>query len=87
MAVDTFLKVRLGQALPDAAWLSEETADDLNRLVAVANYVAGAIPPEALDLLDEPVDLVVLLPRVGRDLRNRKTLRRHRRRSVVPTGF
>ncbi len=30
--VDAFLKVRLSRALPEAAWLSEETADDLVRL-------------------------------------------------------
>lgn len=30
--VDTFLKVRLSQILPEAAWLSEETADDPSRL-------------------------------------------------------
>jgi myo-inositol-1(or 4)-monophosphatase len=32
VAVDTFLKVRLSQLLPEAAWLSEETADDAKRL-------------------------------------------------------
>lgn len=32
VAVDTFLKVRLSQALPRAGWLSEETADDSRRL-------------------------------------------------------
>ncbi|MDJ1160227.1 inositol monophosphatase [Chelatococcus sp. SYSU_G07232] len=32
MAVDSFLKERLSQALPEAGWLSEETADDLARL-------------------------------------------------------
>src|SRR5215210_4388071 len=32
MAVDTFLKVKLSEALPEAAWLSEETADDRHRL-------------------------------------------------------
>jgi myo-inositol-1(or 4)-monophosphatase len=32
VAVDAFLKVRLSQALPEAAWLSEETADDRRRL-------------------------------------------------------
>ncbi|WP_375455217.1 3'(2'),5'-bisphosphate nucleotidase CysQ [uncultured Methylobacterium sp.] len=32
VAVDTFLKVRLGQIVPAAAWLSEETADDPVRL-------------------------------------------------------
>lgn len=32
VAVDTFLKVRLSQILPEAAWLSEETADDPRRI-------------------------------------------------------
>jgi myo-inositol-1(or 4)-monophosphatase len=32
IAVDTFLKVRLSEVLPDAGWLSEETADDPQRL-------------------------------------------------------
>ena len=32
VAVDSFLKVRLIEALPDAAWLSEETTDDPARL-------------------------------------------------------
>jgi len=32
LAVDHFLKERLGQLLPAAGWLSEETADDLDRL-------------------------------------------------------
>jgi myo-inositol-1(or 4)-monophosphatase len=32
VAVDAFLKVRLSQALPEAGWLSEETADDPSRL-------------------------------------------------------
>ena len=32
VAVDTFLKVRLSHALPQAGWLSEETADDHRRL-------------------------------------------------------
>lgn len=32
LAVDTFLKDRLTKALPEAGWLSEETADDLSRL-------------------------------------------------------
>jgi myo-inositol-1(or 4)-monophosphatase len=32
VAVDTFLKVTLSAALPGAAWLSEETADDGRRL-------------------------------------------------------
>lgn len=32
LAVDAFLKERLGALLPEAAWLSEETADDPARL-------------------------------------------------------
>ncbi len=32
LAVDRFLKTELGKLLPSAAWLSEETADDLVRL-------------------------------------------------------
>ena len=32
ISVDTFLKVRLSHALPEAGWLSEETADDHRRL-------------------------------------------------------
>ncbi|MDB5511581.1 MAG: 3(2),5-bisphosphate nucleotidase CysQ [Enterovirga sp.] len=32
VAVDTFLKVRLSQTVPEAGWLSEETADDARRL-------------------------------------------------------
>lgn len=32
LAVDEFLKARLGAILPDAGWLSEETADDSGRL-------------------------------------------------------
>ena len=32
MAVDAFLKAQLGRLLPEAGWLSEETADDARRL-------------------------------------------------------
>jgi myo-inositol-1(or 4)-monophosphatase len=32
LAVDAFLKTRLGEAFPEAGWLSEETADDPERL-------------------------------------------------------
>lgn len=32
VAVDTFLKIRLSALLPEAAWLSEETADDPRRI-------------------------------------------------------
>ena len=34
LAVDSLLKERLNRILPDAAWLSEETADDAARLDA-----------------------------------------------------
>ena len=32
LAVDELLRARLSALLPDAGWLSEETADDLSRL-------------------------------------------------------
>lgn len=32
IAVDTFLRIRLSELLPEAAWLSEETVDDAQRL-------------------------------------------------------
>ena len=32
VAVDTFLKIRLSQIVPEAAWLSEETVDDAQRI-------------------------------------------------------
>jgi myo-inositol-1(or 4)-monophosphatase len=32
VAVDTFLKIRLSALMPEAGWLSEETADDARRL-------------------------------------------------------
>ncbi len=32
LAADAFLRDRLGKAVPEAAWLSEETVDDLRRL-------------------------------------------------------
>ena len=32
LAVDALLKLRLGEAFPEAGWLSEETADDADRL-------------------------------------------------------
>ncbi len=32
VAVDTFLKIRLSALVPEAAWLSEETADDPSRI-------------------------------------------------------
>lgn len=45
VAVDAFLKVRLSEALPEAGWLSEETADDATRfrrpLVWVVDPIDG----------------------------------------------
>src|SRR5690606_27725176 len=32
IGVDTFLRIRLSELLPEAAWLSEETVDDAQRL-------------------------------------------------------
>jgi myo-inositol-1(or 4)-monophosphatase len=43
VAVDSFLKVRLAEALPDAAWLSEETADDPARLTARRLWIVDPI--------------------------------------------
>jgi myo-inositol-1(or 4)-monophosphatase len=43
VAVDAFLKVRLAEALPDAAWLSEETADDPARLNARRLWIVDPI--------------------------------------------
>ncbi|HEX8167884.1 MAG TPA: 3'(2'),5'-bisphosphate nucleotidase CysQ [Beijerinckiaceae bacterium] len=43
VAVDSFLKVRLAEALPDAAWLSEETTDDPVRLGARRLWVVDPI--------------------------------------------
>lgn len=43
IAVDTFLKIRLSQLLPEAAWLSEETADDPARLTRRAVWVVDPI--------------------------------------------
>ena len=43
VAVDSFLKVRLAEALPDAAWLSEETADDPARLAARRLWIVDPI--------------------------------------------
>ena len=45
VAVDTYLKIRLSSLLPDAAWLSEETADHParleNRLVWIVDPIDG----------------------------------------------
>ncbi|MFL5164910.1 MAG: 3'(2'),5'-bisphosphate nucleotidase CysQ [Microvirga sp.] len=43
VAVDSFLKVRLIEALPDAAWLSEETTDDPARLSAPRLWIVDPI--------------------------------------------
>jgi myo-inositol-1(or 4)-monophosphatase len=43
LAVDQLLRARLGALLPDAGWLSEETADDLARLSARRVWVVDPI--------------------------------------------
>jgi myo-inositol-1(or 4)-monophosphatase len=43
VAVDSFLKVELSVALPEAAWLSEETADDPARLGARRLWIVDPI--------------------------------------------
>src|ERR671910_31683 len=43
VAVDSFLKVELSAALPEAAWLSEETADDPARLDARRVWIVDPI--------------------------------------------
>jgi myo-inositol-1(or 4)-monophosphatase len=43
VAVDTFLKIRLSALLPDAGWLSEETADDPRRLGRDAVWIVDPI--------------------------------------------
>ena len=43
LAVDAFLKDRLGVILPDAAWLSEETVDDPVRLAASRVWLVDPI--------------------------------------------
>src|ERR671911_308098 len=43
VAVDSFLKVELSAALPEAAWLSEETADDPARLDARLVWIVDPI--------------------------------------------
>jgi myo-inositol-1(or 4)-monophosphatase len=43
IAVDAFLKVELGRLLPDAGWLSEETADDPARLECARVWVVDPI--------------------------------------------
>ena len=43
VAVDTFLKIRLSAILPEAAWLSEETSDDLVRLTSDLVWIVDPI--------------------------------------------
>ena len=43
LAVDRFLKTRLGAQIPEAGWLSEETADDPARLTQSALFVVDPI--------------------------------------------
>lgn len=43
VAVDTFLKIRLAELLPDAGWLSEETADDPSRLAKSQVWIVDPI--------------------------------------------
>lgn len=43
VAVDTFLKARLGHLLPEAGWLSEETADDPSRLACERVWIVDPI--------------------------------------------
>lgn len=43
VAVDTFLKVRLSELLPEAAWLSEETSDDAVRLKSDLVWIVDPI--------------------------------------------
>lgn len=43
LEVDRFLRDRFGATIPDAAWLSEETADDLSRLASDAVIIVDPI--------------------------------------------
>src|SRR5690348_9419648 len=43
MAVDAFLKTRLGELVPEAGWLSEETADDARRLGKTLVWIVDPI--------------------------------------------
>lgn len=43
IGVDTFLRIKLSQLVPDAAWLSEETADDAKRLKTRKVWVVDPI--------------------------------------------
>ena len=43
IAVDTFLKIRLSEVLPEAGWLSEETADDHRRLAKRLVWIVDPI--------------------------------------------
>jgi len=43
VAVDTFLKIRLSEMLPEAAWLSEETADNHHRIGSKLVWIVDPI--------------------------------------------
>lgn len=43
IGVDTFLRIKLSELLPDAAWLSEETVDDAQRLTRRFVWVVDPI--------------------------------------------
>ncbi|GJE58829.1 3'(2'),5'-bisphosphate nucleotidase CysQ [Methylobacterium trifolii] len=86
--VDTFLKIRLSQIVPEAAWLSEETADDPARLDSGLVWIVDPIDgtraflsghPDwsiavALLAAGEPVIGFVHAPAGGKDYEARKGL-------------
>ncbi|HEX8666104.1 MAG TPA: inositol monophosphatase family protein, partial [Beijerinckiaceae bacterium] len=65
VAVDSFLKVRLAEALPDAAWLSEETADDPVRLSARRLWIVDPIDGTRAFLSGHPDWAVAIALLVG----------------------
>jgi len=54
LAVDAFLKTRLGAAFPNAGWLSEETADDSARLSQSALLIVDPIDGTRAFLSGDP---------------------------------
>lgn len=54
LAVDVFLRERLSALLPDAGWLSEETADDLARLSCSRVWVVDPIDGTRDYIRDRP---------------------------------
>ena len=54
LAVDEFLKARLSAQLPEAGWLSEETADDSGRLVQSSLFVVDPIDGTRAFVAGEP---------------------------------